>query len=110
MKLRTFSAEGFLKAPCKLPQLDRRQCDFALRYHCRHPGSKRSACNKCRPDRDIWNDEATPSGVLSMPAFGGIYSDAEIAAVANYVTQRFGNERATISDKDVAALRNQTSH
>jgi mono/diheme cytochrome c family protein len=52
----------------------------------------------------------TPSGVLSMPAFGGIYSDAEIAAVANYVTQRFGNERATISDKDVAVLRNQTSH
>jgi multidrug resistance efflux pump len=52
----------------------------------------------------------TPSGVLSMPAFGGIYSDAEIAAVANYVTQRFGNERATISDKDVAELRNQTSH
>ena len=51
-----------------------------------------------------------PPGVLSMPAFGGIYSDAEIAAVANYVTQRFGNERATISDKDVAALRNQTSH
>jgi mono/diheme cytochrome c family protein len=51
----------------------------------------------------------TPSGVLSMPAFGGIYSDAEIAAVANYVTQRFGNERAAISDKDVAELRNQTS-
>jgi len=51
-----------------------------------------------------------PPGVLSMPAFGAIYSDAEIAAVANYVTQRFGNERATISDKDVAALRNQTSH
>jgi mono/diheme cytochrome c family protein len=45
-----------------------------------------------------------------MPAFGGIYSDAEIAAVANYVTQRFGNERAAISDKDVAELRNQTSH
>ena len=35
----------------------------------------------------------TPSGILSMPAFGGIYSDAEIAAVANYVTQRFGDER-----------------
>ena len=52
----------------------------------------------------------TPSGVLSMPAFGGIYSDAEIAAVANYVTQRFGNERPTISDKDVAELRTQTSH
>jgi len=25
-----------------------------------------------------------------MPAFGGAYSDAEIAALANYVTARFG--------------------
>jgi mono/diheme cytochrome c family protein len=45
-----------------------------------------------------------------MPAFGRIYSDVEIAAVANYVALRFGNERATISDKEVAELRNQTSH
>ena len=28
----------------------------------------------------------TPEGILSMPAFGPAYSDAEIAAVANYVT------------------------
>ena len=29
-------------------------------------------------------------GAVSMPAFGAAYSDAEIAAVANYVTARFG--------------------
>ena len=29
----------------------------------------------------------TPEGAISMPAFGNAYSDAEIAAVANYVTR-----------------------
>ena len=51
----------------------------------------------------------TPAGVISMPAFGGIYSDADIAAVANYVTARFGSEKSEIAEKDVAALREQTS-
>ncbi len=32
----------------------------------------------------------TPEDAVSMPAFGGAYSDAEIAALANYVTARFG--------------------
>jgi mono/diheme cytochrome c family protein len=51
----------------------------------------------------------TPDGVVSMPAFGSIYSDTEIAAVANYVTARFGSEKSQIADKDIAALRQQTS-
>jgi mono/diheme cytochrome c family protein len=51
----------------------------------------------------------TPPDVVSMPAFGSIYSDAEIAAVANYVTARFGSEKSEIAEKDVAALREQTS-
>jgi mono/diheme cytochrome c family protein len=50
----------------------------------------------------------TPDGVISMPAFGGAYSDAEIAAVANYVTARFGAEPSKATDKDVAELRRQT--
>jgi mono/diheme cytochrome c family protein len=45
-----------------------------------------------------------------MPAFGGIYSDVEIAAVVNYVTGRFGAEESKISAKDVAELRSATSH
>jgi mono/diheme cytochrome c family protein len=51
----------------------------------------------------------TPQGALSMPAFGKIYSDAEIAAVANYVTARFGTKGARLSGQDVAALRSQTA-
>jgi mono/diheme cytochrome c family protein len=50
-----------------------------------------------------------PEGVISMPAFGGTYSDAEIAAVANYVTVRFGGQAAQITAKDVAELRKQTA-
>jgi mono/diheme cytochrome c family protein len=51
----------------------------------------------------------TPDGVISMPAFGGAYSDTEIAAVANYVTARFGAERSKLTDKDVAELRRQAA-
>ena len=51
----------------------------------------------------------TPLGVVSMPAFGSTHSDTEIAAVSNYVTARFGSARSSITDKDVAVLRTQTS-
>jgi mono/diheme cytochrome c family protein len=51
----------------------------------------------------------TPDGVISMPAFGGTYSDTEIAAVANYVTARFGAERSKLTDKDVAEFRRQAA-
>jgi mono/diheme cytochrome c family protein len=48
-------------------------------------------------------------GAVSMPAFGGAYSDVEIAAVANYVTARFGSKGSQITAQDVAELRKQTS-
>ena len=51
----------------------------------------------------------TPAGALAMPAFGEAYSDAEIAAVANYVTARFGAKPSAITEKDVADLRKQTA-
>jgi mono/diheme cytochrome c family protein len=51
----------------------------------------------------------TPDGVLSMPAFGDAFSDAEIAAVANYVTARFGAEPSKLTAKDVAELRRQAA-
>ena len=39
----------------------------------------------------IWGvTRRSASGPVSMPAFGHAYSDVEIAAVANYVTARFG--------------------
>ena len=51
----------------------------------------------------------TPQGIISMPAFGGTYSDVEIAAVTNCVTGRFGSKESKITEKEVAALRNETS-
>jgi mono/diheme cytochrome c family protein len=42
---------------------------------------------------------------VSMPAFGQAYSDAEIAAVANYVTARFGEAGSALTAGDVARLR-----
>jgi mono/diheme cytochrome c family protein len=51
----------------------------------------------------------TPADAVSMPAFGKAYSDAEIAAVANYVTARFGGKRSLLTAQDVAELRRQTS-
>ena len=47
----------------------------------------------------------TPQGVATMPAFGRTYSDSEIAAVANYVTARFGAKPSRIDAAQVAALR-----
>ena len=51
----------------------------------------------------------TPDAALSMPAFGDAYSDDEIAAVANYVTARFGAKGSSLTAQDVAELRKQVS-
>ncbi|MDQ0512975.1 cytochrome c [Ancylobacter amanitiformis] len=40
-----------------------------------------------------------------MPGFGRAYSDAEVAAVANYVTARFGSEASTLTAADIARFR-----
>ena len=48
-------------------------------------------------------------GAMSMPAFGSTYTDTEIAAVANYVTGRFGSAASKLTAKDVADLRGQTA-
>jgi len=41
----------------------------------------------------------------NMPAFGGAYSDAEIASVANYVTARFGAQASTLTAEQIAKFR-----
>jgi mono/diheme cytochrome c family protein len=41
----------------------------------------------------------------NMPAFGATYSDAEIAAVANYVTARYGVKGSDLTAAHVAKLR-----
>jgi len=49
----------------------------------------------------------TDHGIIYMPAFAASHSDAEIAAVANYVTARFGAKGSDITPKQVAQLRQQ---
>ncbi len=51
----------------------------------------------------------TATGPAFMPAFGHAYSDDEIAAVANYVTARFGAQPSSVTSRQVAALRKAAS-
>jgi mono/diheme cytochrome c family protein len=51
----------------------------------------------------------TAAGKIFMPAFGDGYSDDDIAAVANYVTARFGAKGAQLTGKDVSDLRKQAA-
>lgn len=54
-------------------------------------------------------DRKTAHGRIFMPAFGEAYSDDDIAAVANYVTARFGAKGAHLTGKDVGDLRRQAA-
>lgn len=44
-------------------------------------------------------------GDTAMPAFGQDYSNQQVAAVANYVSQRFGNPKLHVTAEQVATLR-----
>jgi mono/diheme cytochrome c family protein len=46
---------------------------------------------------------------LLMPDFGTSYSDAEIAAVVNYVTARFGAAPSHLTTRDIAEFRSSSS-
>jgi mono/diheme cytochrome c family protein len=54
-------------------------------------------------------NRTTATGRIFMPAFGEGYSDDDIAAVANYVTGRFGAKGAKLTGKDVSDLRKQAA-
>jgi mono/diheme cytochrome c family protein len=45
-----------------------------------------------------------------MPSFGNSFSDEEVAAVANYVTARFGTSGSAITPGGVRKLRQQASN
>jgi mono/diheme cytochrome c family protein len=49
------------------------------------------------------------TGHAVMPSFGNTYSNVEIAAVANYVTARFGSKLSRITASDVAVLRHESA-
>ncbi|VXB81907.1 putative Gluconate 2-dehydrogenase (acceptor) [Burkholderia sp. 8Y] len=50
-------------------------------------------------------DRETRDAPALMPAFGASLSDANIAALSNYLTRQFGDPRATTRAEDVARLR-----
>jgi mono/diheme cytochrome c family protein len=52
---------------------------------------------------------SSPAGVTEMPGFAAGYSDAEVAAVANYVTTRFGVSGSNLSAADIAKMRRETA-
>ncbi len=54
-------------------------------------------------------DRRTAEGRIFMPAFGDGYSNDDIAAVANYVTARFGAKGARLTAEDVIDLRKQAA-
>jgi mono/diheme cytochrome c family protein len=47
------------------------------------------------------------AAATAMPSFGAAYTDAEIAAVANYAILHFGGKQGHITVKDIAAVRQQ---
>jgi mono/diheme cytochrome c family protein len=52
---------------------------------------------------------SSPAGVTEMPGFGAAYSDSDIAAVANYVTARFGSSASKLEAADIAKMRRETA-
>jgi mono/diheme cytochrome c family protein len=52
---------------------------------------------------------SSPAGVTAMPGFGAAYSDSDIAAVANYVTTRFGSSASNLSAADIAKMRRESA-
>jgi mono/diheme cytochrome c family protein len=58
----------------------------------------------------VWGvSRQTPTGPVNMPAFGNTYSNTEVAALANYVTARFGAASSRIAAADVARIRQEAS-
>ncbi len=51
----------------------------------------------------------SPAGITEMPGFGDAYSDSDIAAVANFVTARFGASGSTLVAADVQKMRRETA-
>jgi mono/diheme cytochrome c family protein len=51
----------------------------------------------------------SPTGVTEMPGFGDAYSDSDIAAVANYVTTRFGSSASNLNAAEIAKMRHETA-
>lgn len=49
------------------------------------------------------------NGRAGMPAFGGSYTDEQIAAVISYVRQAFGNQAGPVTPDEVAKVRKESA-
>jgi mono/diheme cytochrome c family protein len=56
-----------------------------------------------RGSRSVATDGAPTA--LGMPSFGWLLSDQQVAAVATYIRQAWGNSAPPVNASDVAALR-----
>ena len=74
----------------QLSPLDRRQPVNELRHTHRQPAVNDQNATNVAAIVISGEHRNTANGVVIMPAFGNAYSDTAIAAVANYVTGRFG--------------------
>jgi mono/diheme cytochrome c family protein len=65
--------------------------------------------NECCTDSDFRHDAQECGWIGDLPAFGAAYSDVEIAAVANYVTERFGSVASHMRPQQIRLLRSESS-
>ena len=80
------------------------------RHDCRRARGQRSDGDECGADRDLRHPrQPNPTGRSRCRPSAAAYSDTEIAAVANYVTARFGSAKSSVTENDIAGLRQQTA-
>ncbi|WP_114241567.1 cytochrome c [Dyella sp. C9] len=90
-------------AGCHLDSGQGRQTDYAMLVGLRSVRDPRAT----NLTQIIINGSSLHVGgqEVFMPSFGDAYSDAEIAALSNYVTSHFGGQQGTLSADDVARRR-----
>jgi hypothetical protein len=71
-----------------------------------HEGNSQIGCGI---GRDVFGIAFVALTGSAAEAFGNAYSDAEIAAAANFGTARFGSKESSLTLQTVAELRKQTS-
>lgn len=90
-------------AGCHLPSGQGRQSAWAA-LAGQHSAADPKAVNVVRILAQ-GSEMDTPSGHVFMHAFTGAFTDAELAAVANYVTTQFGGVKGEVKPEDIAAAR-----
>ena len=101
----TLLACAFSKAPAWLSQFRRQWRRLELCDASRHTNVNDPAGLNATQAILQGTHVHTALGKVFMPGFGNGYSDAEIAAVVNYVTGRFGTSASALTPKEIAKRR-----